>query len=52
MNNFTTNTYQMKRDIVNFSNKLCNVNLQSKFQIQYINKEITFTQNIICKIKF
>lgn len=23
MNNFTTNTYQMKRDIVNFSNKLC-----------------------------
>ena len=23
MNNFTTNTYEMKRDIVNFSNKLC-----------------------------
>lgn len=23
MNNFTTNTYQMKRDIINFSNKLC-----------------------------
>ena len=23
MNNFTKNTYQMKRDIVNFSNKLC-----------------------------
>ena len=23
MNNFTTNTYQMKRDIVNFSNKIC-----------------------------
>ena len=23
MNNFTTNTYEMKRDIVKFSNKLC-----------------------------
>lgn len=23
MNNFTTNTYEMKRDIVNFSNKIC-----------------------------
>ena len=23
MNNFTTNTYEMKRDIANFSNKLC-----------------------------
>ena len=23
MNNFTTNTYEMKRDIVNFSKKLC-----------------------------
>ena len=24
MNNFTTNTYQMKRDIVNFSKKISN----------------------------
>ncbi len=24
MDNFTTNTYQMKREIVNFSNKICN----------------------------
>ena len=33
MNNFTTNTYQMKRDIINFSNKICiNSNKpQSKF---------------------
>ena len=23
MNNFTTNTYQMKREIVNFSKKIC-----------------------------
>ena len=23
MVNFTTNTYEMKRDIVNFSNKIC-----------------------------
>ena len=23
MNNFTTNTYEMKREIVNFSKKIC-----------------------------
>ena len=33
MNNFTTNTYQMKREIVKFSNKLCKNSKQpeSKF---------------------
>ena len=29
MNNFTTNTYEMKRDILNFS---------KKFQMAYINQ--------------
>ncbi len=28
MNNFTTNTYEMKRDIVKFSNKICKNSLQ------------------------
>ncbi len=33
MNNFTTNTYEMKREICNFSKKICkNTNkMQSKF---------------------
>ena len=33
MNNFTTNTYEMKREICNFSQKICkNTNkVQSKF---------------------
>lgn len=33
MNNFTTNTYQIKREIVNFSKKICkNSNkVESKF---------------------
>lgn len=33
MNNFTTNTYQMKREIVNFSNKICKFssNPETKF---------------------
>lgn len=30
MNNFTTNTYQMKREIVKFSNKLCKNSKQSE----------------------
>ena len=29
-NNFTTNTYQMKREIVKFSNKLCKNSNQSE----------------------
>ena len=28
MVNFTTNTYEMKRDIVNFSNKICKSELK------------------------
>ena len=33
MSYFTTNTYQLKRKIVNFSKKICKVNCKSKFYL-------------------
>ena len=30
MNNFTINNYEMKRDIVNFSKKICSVTIDVK----------------------
>ena len=43
MNNYTINTYEMKRDIVNFSKKICDVNFISKFRLLYKKLEFNFT---------
>ena len=38
MSNFITNTYQMKRDILNFSKKICNDT--NKAQFKFVNDMI------------
>ena len=57
MNNFTTNTYQMKREIVKFSNKLCNNSnqLESKFVTGMIygiskSKDILLSSIVFSKV--
>ena len=50
MVNFTTNTYEMKRDIVNFSNKILNIMINMDTKDHYVKIRSLF--NVILFFKF